>query len=301
VVSAEQREDRAEFRPRLRTLASWLMSLPPPNGIAPFAEGIAAALNQNCNFWRLSRSASVIERKGIGWLSGLLIDPETSGGVLLSGGSMATQYPRFSASRSRGRARAARPVHFGRSASLDRQECRPPRRRSGERPQGSRRSRFPHARICGPLLFARDRGSGPPPFCVVAGRGTTGAIDPIAELTRFRAQENLGLPVDGAYGALLVPSDRCQDEWLPGGQADSIALDPHKMLLARWEAGGLLVKDLHKLRRAFHFASSYRTVPEDPLLINFLEYGPELSRSFKAFQIGCSIQALGLHAFPHGD
>jgi hypothetical protein len=82
VVSVEQREDRAEFRLRLRTLASRLTSLPPPNGIAPFAEGIAAALNQNCNFWRLSRSASVIERKGIGWLPGLLLDPETSGGVL---------------------------------------------------------------------------------------------------------------------------------------------------------------------------------------------------------------------------
>src|SRR5262245_21796983 len=40
-----------------------------PNGIAPFAEAIAAALNQNCNFWQLSPAASVIERKVIDWFA----------------------------------------------------------------------------------------------------------------------------------------------------------------------------------------------------------------------------------------
>src|SRR5260370_14339412 len=34
--------------------------LGPPNGIAPYAEAISAALHQNCNFWQLSPSASVI-------------------------------------------------------------------------------------------------------------------------------------------------------------------------------------------------------------------------------------------------
>ena len=62
--------------------------LGPPNGIAPFAEAVAAALNPSCNFWQLSPAASVIERKVISWL-GSLGYPDTAGGILTSGGSMA--------------------------------------------------------------------------------------------------------------------------------------------------------------------------------------------------------------------
>src|SRR6516164_9155792 len=63
--------------------------LGPPNGIASFAEAIAAALNQNCNFWHLSPAVSVIERKVISWLGSLFGYPDTAGGILTSGGSMA--------------------------------------------------------------------------------------------------------------------------------------------------------------------------------------------------------------------
>lgn len=62
----------------------------PPNGIAPYAEAIAAALNQNCNFWQLSPAASVIERSVINWLTGLFGYPSTAAGILTSGGSIAT-------------------------------------------------------------------------------------------------------------------------------------------------------------------------------------------------------------------
>jgi aromatic-L-amino-acid/L-tryptophan decarboxylase len=61
----------------------------PPNGIAPYAEAIAAALNQNCNFWQLSPAASVIERSVVGWLSGLFGLPDEAGGLITDGGSMA--------------------------------------------------------------------------------------------------------------------------------------------------------------------------------------------------------------------
>jgi len=107
----------------------------------------------------------------------------------------------------------------------------------------------------------------------------------------------LWLHVDGALGALFVLSDRCKAELLPCGRADSIALDPHKMLFAPLESGCLLVKDRQKLRQAFRFVSSYLTVDDDPLLTNFLEYGPELSRSFKALKIWCSLQTFGVRTF----
>jgi aromatic-L-amino-acid decarboxylase len=284
--------------------------LPPPNGIAPFAESIAATLNQNCNFWQLSPAASVIERKLIGWLSGLFNYPETSGGILTSGGSMASlaaiaaaiadQYPGdfrrdgLQAGRARlilytseeaHRAIEKNAVILG--LGLDNVRKIPVD------------SNF---RMRVDLLESavhQDREAGHQPFCVVAAAGTinTGAIDPLPKLAAFCSEENLWLHVDGAYGALFVLSDRCKDELLPCGLADSMALDPHKMLFAPLEAGCLLVKDRHKLRRAFQFVSSYLTINEDPLLTNYLEYGPELSRSFKAFKIWCSLQAFGVNVF----
>lgn len=64
--------------------------LGPPNGVAPFAEAIAAALNQNCNFWQLSPAANAIEQSVVSWLASLFNYPDTAGGLMTSGGSLAT-------------------------------------------------------------------------------------------------------------------------------------------------------------------------------------------------------------------
>ena len=284
--------------------------LPPPNGIAPFAESIAATLNQNCNFWQLSPAASVIERKLIGWLSGLFNYPETSGGILTSGGSMASLAAIASAIADQ------HPGDFRRDG-LQAGCARLILYTSEEAHRAIEKNavilglgldnvrKIPvdsNFRMRVDLLESavhQDREAGHQPFCVVGAAGTinTGAIDPLPKLAAFCSEENLWLHVDGAYGALFVLSDRCKDELLPCGLADSMALDPHKMLFAPLEAGCLLVKDRHKLRRAFQFVSSYLTINEDPLLTNYLEYGPELSRSFKAFKIWCSLQAFGVNAF----
>ena len=134
----------------------------------------------------------------------------------------------------------------------------------------------------------KDRESGKQPFCVVAAAGTinTGAIDPLDDLAEICAAENLWLHVDGAYGALFVLSPRIKDQLQACSRADSIALDPHKLLFAPLEAGCLLVRDREKLRRAFGFSASYIPDEQDPLFTNFMDYGPQLSRSFKASRSG---------------
>jgi aromatic-L-amino-acid decarboxylase len=284
--------------------------LPPPNGMAPFAEAIAATLNQNCNFWQLSPAASVIERKVLAWLAELFGFPESAGGILTSGGSMATLTALAVAIRDRG------PRDFDRRGL---QEHAPPlvvytsaeAHRSVEKAAMILGLGLDHVRKVPvdsefrmrPDLLAEavraDRAAGRQPFCLVATAGTvnTGAIDPLAELGEFCRRENLWLHVDGAYGALYALSERVRPRLLPAGAADSLSLDPHKLLFAPLEAGCVLVRDREKLRRAFFMASSYLTVDEDPLLINFLDYGPQLSRNFKAFKIWCALRAFGVKAF----
>ena len=284
--------------------------LGPPNGIAPYAEAIAAALNQNCNFWQLFPAASVIEKKVIAWLGSLFDYPETRGGLITSGGSMATLIALSAAMhdkagvdlRDGGLWAVSRPLVVYTSEEAH---------RSVEKAAVILGLGLDHVRkipvdsdfrLRIDLLeqaLQEDRRRGLSPFCVVAAAGTvnTGAIDPIDEIADLCRRENLWLHIDGAYGALFVLSERMRAPLSRCGRADSITLDPHKLLFAPLEAGCLIVRDREKLRRAFHFTSSYLTVEDDPLLVNFLEYGPQLSRSFKAFKIWCSLETFGTGAF----
>lgn len=283
--------------------------LGPPNGIAPYAEAIAAALNQNCNFWQLSPAASVIERNVLRWLADVVGYPAGTGGVLTSGGSIAT----LSAL----------------ATALD--DRRPGFRRHGIQQQGeplvvytsteAHRSVDKAAVILGLGLdnvrhipvdsafrmrtgalaaaVAADRAAGRRPFCVIATAGTvtTGAIDPLDDIADLCAAENLWLHVDGAYGALFRLSDDKHAELAGCARADSITLDPHKLLFTPLEAGCLLVRDRHTLRSAFAFESSYLTVADDPLMIDFMDCGPQLSRDFKALKIWCALRMFGVDRF----
>jgi len=284
--------------------------LGPPNGIAPFAEAIAATLNQNCNFWQLSPAANVIEQRVISWLSEMFEYPETAGGIITSGGSMASLVALSTAIQDKC------PGDF-RKTGL--QSLKSPlvvytseeAHRCVEKDavilglglDNVRKIPVDEAfRMRTDLLevaVRNDRNAGKQPFCVVASGGTvnTGAIDPIDDIADFCSQENLWLHVDGAFGALFILSEGIRSELLPCGRADSIALDPHKLLFAPLEAGCLVVRDREKLRQAFSFSASYLTADQDPLLMNFMDYGPQLSRSFKAFKIWCSLRVFGVKAF----
>ncbi len=100
-----------------------------------------------------------------------------------------------------------------------------------------------------------------------------------------------------ARTALFVLSDKMGGSLRRCGRADSVSLDPHKLLFAPLEAGCLIVRERGKLRKAFDFPSSYLPSDPDPLLTDFMDYGPQLSRSFKAFKIWCSLQVFGIQAF----
>ena len=269
-----------------------------------YAEAVAAALNQNCNFWQLSPVASVIERKVISWLGSLFGYPETAGGILTSGGSMANLMALSVAMHDKapidlhkvGLSSLASPLVVYTSAEAHRSVDK------GAAILGlgsDHVRRIPvdsDFRLRVDLLeraIAEDRRAGATPFCVVAAAGTvnSGAIDPIDEIGDVCGRESLWLHVDGAYGALFILSNRMKDRLSSCGRADSIALDPHKLLFAPLEAGCLIVRNREKLRDTFHFTSSYLSAEEDPLLMNFL------SRGFKPFKIWCSLQMFGVQAF----
>lgn len=284
--------------------------LPSANGIGPFADALASALNQNCNLWTLSPSANAIEQKVIAWFHALFEFPGSAGGMITSGGSMANLMALTIARDSHhpGDPRMEGLQRLNRRMVL---YCSEQSHNSIDKAVANlglglnNLRHIPcdeHFRMRVDVLkqvVLDDRAQGHLPFCVVGAAGTitTGVIDPLDELADFCAEERLWLHLDGAYGALAVLSDRYRDTLRPAGRAHSLSLDPHKLLFAPMEAGCVLVRDAHHLRSSYSFVPSYLSMVPDPDFLDYAEYGPQLSRSFKAFKVWWSLRAFGRKAF----
>ena len=144
--------------------------------------------------------------------------------------------------------------------------------------------------------IATDRARGALPFLVVGSAGTvnTGAIDPLAAISRVCAEAGgVWFHVDGAYGAFGVLDPEISGRYGGMGLADSLALDPHKWLQVPAGVGCLLVGDRPGLREAYSFVPPYlRDDSGDPLGW-YSEYGIEQTRPFRALPVWASIAARG--------
>ncbi|HET9920318.1 MAG TPA: pyridoxal-dependent decarboxylase, partial [Ktedonobacteraceae bacterium] len=145
-----------------------------------------------------------------------------------------------------------------------------------------------------------DRAAGRKPFCLIANAGTTntGAIDPLPALAEVCRNEGLWLHVDGAYGAASVLCEEGRSLLAGLELADSVVIDPHKWLFQPYEIGCVLVRDSRWLRETFHILPEYlKDIERAEEEINFCDYGPQLTRGFRALKLWMSLKVFGLEAF----
>jgi aromatic-L-amino-acid/L-tryptophan decarboxylase len=276
------------------------------------ADLLAAGLNMNLGGWRLSPSATEVERHLTQWLAGQFGLPETAGGLLVSGGAMAT----FVA------IKVARDQHAGVAVrekgvhSLDRpltlyasEEVHVVTDRAADMlglgsdavrkiaVDDEYRIRVNQLRAA----IEADRKAGNAPFAVVASAGTvaTGAIDPLAQVADVCSEEGLWMHVDAAYGGPAILADDLRPLFAGIGRAHSIAFDPHKWLYTPHSGGCVLVRDLQQMAGSFAVEPTY--VHEDRERtgrgINLMEMGPQFSRGFWALKVWVSLLAHGRRAF----
>jgi glutamate/tyrosine decarboxylase-like PLP-dependent enzyme len=144
-----------------------------------------------------------------------------------------------------------------------------------------------------------DRGAGRHPFCVVANAGTTntGAVDPLRELAAFCREQDLWLHTDGAYGAAAALCEEGR-RLLDGlGEADSLAIDPHKWLFQPFGIGCVLLRDGSLMADTFRIFPEYLADVHEQPGVNFCDYGMELTRSFRAVKLWLSLQVFGVAGF----
>jgi aromatic-L-amino-acid/L-tryptophan decarboxylase len=266
---------------------------------------LASAVNQNTGAWFLSPMATEIEAQTVRWIAELLGFPVTCGGLLVSGGNMANMVCFLAARQAKtGWDARALGLHGDKTKRL-RVYC------SKETHTWVQKA----ADLCGigtdgirwiptdenlemDLKILRDqiradKATGEHPFIVIgtAGSISTGAVDNLSEIAKICREENLWFHVDGAYGGFTAMLSDASSALRALSEADSVAVDPHKWLYAPLEAGCALVRDPEKLREAFAYHPPYYHFGVEA--INYLDYGPQNSRGFRALKVWLALQQVG--------
>src|SRR5437667_10544968 len=134
------------------------------------------------------------------------------------------------------------------------------------------------------------------PLAVVATVGTTStaSVDPVSEIAKICREHKMWLHIDGAYGAGVALLPECKSITAGWNEADSIVVNPHKMLFVPLDFSALYMRDIGRLRRLFTLAPEYVHLRDpDNMEINYMDYGVQLGRRFRALKAWVVWRALG--------
>ena len=131
-----------------------------------------------------------------------------------------------------------------------------------------------------------------------AGTVNTGAVDPLAEIREIADRFQLWMHVDGSYGAFAVLAPSAKELFAGLGRADSVALDPHKWLYLPVDVGCVIYRQPQVARAAFVHDAEYTRIigQESDEAFAFWDYGPELSRRFRALKVWMLLKGVGLYS-----
>ncbi|MEA1890253.1 MAG: aminotransferase class I/II-fold pyridoxal phosphate-dependent enzyme [Pseudomonadota bacterium] len=263
----------------------------------PFAHALVAALNQNVVGFHASPLATRIENMLLEYFCRLAGMPEASGGLIVSGGSLAnlsaltvalhhslqwTAIENGISGATQAIFVACDTAHF----SVDRAA-----RTLGIGNQGI--CRIPaDDKFCmrtdkleetlDEISRRKDRVTA----CVIATAGTTatGAIDPLDDIATLCRKHGVWLHVDAAYGGGALISPALAPRLKGIEHADSIIIDLHKWCYLALAGSVLIYRDPALARKFWSSSSDYINLPDDNSNEHYTSFdlSVELSRRFRA-------------------
>jgi aromatic-L-amino-acid decarboxylase len=291
-------------KPTYNTASPGYLAYIPGGGLfqSAVADLIADSINRYTSIFTPAPALARLEANVIDWFCEIAGYPKEARGTLTSGGSLANFIALFTARRERlpddflsGVIYASREVHH--SMAKGAMLAGFPERNIRAIPTDERfRLRVDALEAA----IAEDRARGLTPFFIAASAGTTntGAVDPLEELADVAERERLWLHVDGAYGGFFLLTEEGKRTLQGIERADSIVLDPHKGLFLPYGTGAVLVRDGQALRRAHALTAEYLPqMQDDPDLVDFCLYSPELSRPFRGLRVWLPFKMHGASAF----
>ena len=273
------------------------------------AEMLAGGLNANLG--GRDHMPIEVERQIIRWTREIFSFPETAGGIFLTGASQAN-FVAVQIARCRKLGRDVRVTGLSDEsrlvayASSEVHGCVPRAfEMSGIGSDQLRRIPVNHlGQIDVDALeqtILRDRQEGFVPFLVIGSAGTvnTGAVDDLAALRRIADGYDLHFHVDGALGALGILSPDLAPLFAGIDSCDSLAFDFHKWGQVPYDAGFLLVRDSEWQRQTFASDAAYLSRATTGLAGGDwwpCDYGPDLSRGFRALKTWFTLKTHGTEA-----
>ena len=140
------------------------------------------------------------------------------------------------------------------------------------------------------------------PFLVVATAGTTntGSIDPLERISGIANRHDAWYHIDGAYGALFALCEEGADLLRGMNLSDSIVMDPHKTLFLPYGTGALLVRDKQFLLASHSAGADYMQDAINVPATSPATVSPELTKHFRGLRLWLPLQVLGLAPFRAG-
>ena len=271
------------------------------------AEMITAALNVNAMTWRTSPAATELETLVLDWLRQWLGLPDEFTGVVYDTASISTMHALATAReevapKTRQLGLSGRDLPRFRIYASDQAHSSVEKsaiaigigEENVRRVPSDAEFRLDVAALR--QMIAQDRQENFRPMAVVATVGTTStaSVDPVPEIAQVCREEKMWLHIDGAYGAGLALLPECK--WVTAGwnEADSIVINPHKMLFVPFDFSALYVRDIERLRRLFTLTPEHLHL-RDPAgaEINYMDYGVQLGRRFRALKAWVVWRAFG--------
>ncbi|MFN7934610.1 MAG: amino acid adenylation domain-containing protein [Bryobacteraceae bacterium] len=276
----------------------------PGGGIFPaaLADFIAKSVNRHVGYYYMSPAMVQLEWNVVRWFCDIAGYGPEAGGVLTSGGSMATLTAIIAARSTRlgedfGKAviYLTSQTHYSvaKAALLAGFPERCLRMVAVD-------ANFRMDATSLESMIAMDRAVGLQPFLVAATAGTTntGAVDPLDAIATVAEREGLWMHVDGAYGGFFLLTETGRKTLAGIERADSITLDPHKGLCLPYGTGALVVRNLDTLKRTYSARAEYLpAMNEVDGEVDFCGLSPELSRDWRGLRVWLPLKMYGVAPF----
>ena len=148
-------------------------------------------------------------------------------------------------------------------------------------------------------LVRADRRAGLRPWLVVATAGTidAGAVDPLDASADVADEHDLWLHVDAAYGGFFVLTAHGREVLAGIERSRTVVMDPHKGLFLPFGSGALIVRDERQLAEAHRYSADYLADARGAGAYSASDLSVELSRPFRGPRLWLPLKHFGLAPF----
>jgi aromatic-L-amino-acid/L-tryptophan decarboxylase len=274
-----------------RFYAYFAISASPP-GI--LAEMLAAALNVNGMLWKSCPALTELEQVTLGWLRQWMGLPDEFFGIIYDTASVSTLHAIAAAREmadpeSRVRGNSSGLVMYASEQAHSSVEKAGITLGIGQ--DNIRKIPVDEAfRMRVDLLreaVQQDQLAGKRPFCIIPTVGTTSttSIDPVDAVADVAEECGAWLHVDAAYGGSAAVVPELQSILDGAARAHSIVVNPHKWLFTPVDLSAFYTRKPEILRQAFSLVPEYLRTTEDLRAVNYMDYGVQLGRRFRALKL----------------